>query len=96
MELDKNTADRMARGSKKKNNVVFGQLNGKAEYHSFGKFKVSFKGRENTDKELGLDKVIQLLFDEITEIREQNKRLHRMIKVVAKDLNDYKRKVGIR
>lgn len=96
MNIDKKTADRMARGSKKGDNVVFGQLKNKTEFYEFGKFRVDFSRDGITEVGLSLQETIQLAFDEIARLTDENKKLHKSLKLLAKDLKKYKGKVGIK
>ena len=91
MELDKKTVDRMSRAKPKAENVVFGVLNGKNEYHSFDKYKV----RDNNDNLVELREIIQKQQNELELLKAQNKKLHILVKKLANDLKTYKGKVGI-
>lgn len=94
MSVEKKTLDRMARGDKRNDNTVFGNIGGKTEYHELGKYKVNF-GYKGVKRGIELKDIISELFIEIYRLEEQNLKLHKMVKSLAKDLSDYKGKVGI-
>ena len=94
MSVEKKTLDRMARGDKRNDNTVFGNIGGKTEYHELGKYKVNF-GDKGVERVIELKDIISELFREIHRLEAQNIKLHKMVKALAKDLSDYKGKVGI-